>query len=140
LKSSDTDKLAIERLKKNKIHSINLAKIDTGNRTIGIVQICKTKIINKNDYFNNISQKIFQTDSLNTYMKRIEGNEKPQVGAHAHKTDQANQILKRNKREGQFPNGMKFINVRCKSIFFKIIYISNELIFLGTIRSTTIEF
>ncbi len=64
-------------------------------------------------------QKIFQTDSLNTYTERIEENGNPQVGANDHKTDRDNQILKRNKREGQFPNGMKFINVRHKSIFFQ---------------------
>ena len=75
-------------------------------------------------------QKIFQTDQLNTYTERNEDNGKPhQVGANDHKTDRDNQILKRNKRERQFPNGMKFINVRHKSIFFKMIYISKEIYF-----------
>jgi hypothetical protein len=61
--------------------------------------------------------KIFQTDTSNNGMRRT--NEKPQVGEHHHKTDQDNQILKRHKREGQFPKGMRFINVRHKNIFFQ---------------------
>jgi hypothetical protein len=72
-------------------------------------------------------------------MRRTNENEKPQVGEHHHKTDQEYQSLKRHKREGQFPNGMRFINVRHKNIFFKMIYTSKKFIFLGTLWTTTFE-